>query len=187
MTRSEYRPLFYLLALLDGRRVKPSRPRCALAHALETRGAQVTVLGRDGAKGRQAVRELSAMGGEYRFERIDLARVDTAGSIGIWLSNTIGYPLTASRRTCCLRRSCPTSRRLRSSAPHVSYSGKPRPGTSGCRRSRRTRACAKPSGPSRDAHRHFVQRRARGEVRVIPRGDVRANAARRASESSTRP
>ncbi|WP_224373038.1 SDR family NAD(P)-dependent oxidoreductase [Hyalangium versicolor] len=48
-----------------------------VARELGARGAQVVILGRDEAKGEQAVAELRATGGDFRFEQVDLASLDS--------------------------------------------------------------------------------------------------------------
>jgi len=56
-----------------------------VARELGARGAQVTVLGRDEAKGEQAVQALRAAGGDYGFERVDLASLASiANFAGRW-------------------------------------------------------------------------------------------------------
>jgi NAD(P)-dependent dehydrogenase (short-subunit alcohol dehydrogenase family) len=44
-----------------------------VAHALGKKGAHVTILGRDAAKGAQAIAQLRSTGGDYAFEQMDLA------------------------------------------------------------------------------------------------------------------
>jgi NAD(P)-dependent dehydrogenase (short-subunit alcohol dehydrogenase family) len=51
-----------------------------VARALGARGAQVTVLGRDVEKGRQAIGELRAAGGDHAFEQVDLASLSSIAS-----------------------------------------------------------------------------------------------------------
>ncbi|WP_322014893.1 SDR family NAD(P)-dependent oxidoreductase [Paraburkholderia sp. J12] len=48
-----------------------------VAKALGKKGARVTILGRDAAKGEQAVTQLRSAGGDYAFEQMDLASLDS--------------------------------------------------------------------------------------------------------------
>ncbi len=63
-----------------------------VARALGLRGAAVTILGRDRAKGEQAVAALRAIGGHHAFEQVDLASLESIAAFAArWGDRPVHY------------------------------------------------------------------------------------------------